>query len=100
GQLVQGYFYLAALGLEVGLADLAITLTLAALASIMPVSIAGIGSRDLALVYFLGVAGISSSGALAFSACILLSVLFTLAGGGAATLSGRTQTRGSSPKPG
>jgi uncharacterized protein (TIRG00374 family) len=100
GQLVQGYFYLAALGLEVGLADLAITLTLAALASIMPVSIAGIGSRDLALVYFLGVAGISSSGALAFSACILLSVLFTLAGGGAATLSGRTQTPGSSPKPG
>ncbi|MFH1057556.1 MAG: lysylphosphatidylglycerol synthase transmembrane domain-containing protein [Pseudomonadota bacterium] len=80
-QMLQGWVFLQALGLAIGPLDLVAALTLAALLALLPVSVAGIGSRDLALVYFFGLAGVAPSGALAYSFCIILTVLVCLAGG-------------------
>ena len=101
-QMIQGYLYCVALGLHVNVTDIAIALTLAALASILPISIAGIGSRDLALVYFLGAAGVGRSGALSLSICILISALLCLAVGAsaAATTAGKIYQAPEGPSPG
>lgn len=84
-QMLQGWVFLQALGLPLGVVDLVAALTLAALLALLPVSVAGIGSRDLALVYFFGLAGVAPSGALAYSFCVILTVLVCLAGGALAS---------------
>jgi glycosyltransferase 2 family protein len=56
-----------ALDIEIALVDIAIVLSVVGLATILPISWAGIGTREMTLVYLLAFYGISSEIALSFS---------------------------------
>jgi uncharacterized membrane protein YbhN (UPF0104 family) len=73
----------AALGLELGLLDLGWIRTAAALITILPVSVAGLGVREGALVLLLAPLGIEPAQALVFSLLVfaVTMLLFGLAGG-------------------
>jgi uncharacterized protein (TIRG00374 family) len=55
------------LGIELRLVDIAIILSVVGLATILPISWAGFGTREMSLVYLLSFYGISSEMALSFS---------------------------------
>ncbi|MDO8898707.1 MAG: lysylphosphatidylglycerol synthase transmembrane domain-containing protein [Bacteroidales bacterium] len=56
-----------ALDIELALVDIAIVLSVVGLASILPISWAGFGTREMTLVYLLGFYGIAAETALSFS---------------------------------
>lgn len=68
-----GVFYVAidliflALGIEMRIVDIALVLSVVGLATILPVSWAGFGTREISLVYLLAFYGISAEAALSFS---------------------------------
>lgn len=65
----------AALSISADIVQLIGAYALAAIASLLPISVAGIGTRDAVLVVTFGLAGISSESAVAFSTSILLIYL-------------------------
>jgi len=76
-----------AIGMDVDVVYFAVVFTVAALLSMLPISIVGIGTRDAALVYFLGRVGVGPEEAVTLSSLILLAMLFkTLIGCGAFVL--------------
>lgn len=67
------------LGIEMPIADIALILSVVGLATILPISFAGFGTREMSLVYLLSVYGISSETAISFS--LLQFTAFFLWGG-------------------
>jgi uncharacterized protein (TIRG00374 family) len=76
-QYLQGMVFCKALSLDLGFWDLAIFISIAAFMSVLPVSVAGIGTRDLALVYLFGKVGQASAAAIAFSGLLLFNFVVT-----------------------
>jgi uncharacterized membrane protein YbhN (UPF0104 family) len=69
------------LGIHISFLNLAWIMTLVNLAQALPISFAGVGTRDGTLVYFLGMLGVASGLALALSLSLLaLNVLMGLPG--------------------
>ncbi|MFZ4463142.1 MAG: lysylphosphatidylglycerol synthase transmembrane domain-containing protein [Bacteroidales bacterium] len=67
------------LGIEMPIADIALILSVVGLATILPISFAGFGTREMSLVYLLSMYGISSETAISFS--LLQFTAFFLWGG-------------------
>jgi uncharacterized protein (TIRG00374 family) len=78
-QYLQGMVFCRALGLGLSFWDLAVFISVAALMSVLPVSVAGIGTRDLALVYLFGKVGQAPAAAIAFSGLLLFNFVVTAA---------------------
>jgi hypothetical protein len=85
--LVQGL--VGAMGLHFSLGLCAFFIGVSGLAAMAPVSLAGIGTRDLLLVGLAGAAGRPQEEGLVFSACILLLHALTALVGAAGWLPGR-----------
>lgn len=74
-QYVQCYLFSNALGLNVGFWDLAVMVNVLGVVSLLPITVAGLGSRDVTLVYYFAQLGLGAPEALAFSSLILTGVL-------------------------
>ncbi len=79
--VAMAFQFCLGLGIHVSFLNLAWIMTLVSMAQALPISFAGVGTRDSTLVYFLGVLGVSSGLALELSLSILaLNVLMGLPG--------------------
>lgn len=75
------YQFCLGLGIHVSFLNLTWVMTLVCIAQALPISFAGVGTRDSALVYFLGLLGVASGLALELSLSMLaLNVLMGLPG--------------------
>jgi uncharacterized protein (TIRG00374 family) len=80
--VAAAYQFGLGLGIHVSFLNLAWVMTLVSMAQALPISFAGVGTRDGALVYFLGVLGVAGGLALQLSLSLLaLSVIMGLPGG-------------------
>jgi len=79
-QYVQGYLLAKSLGLDLRFVDVSIFMTIVGLVSLLPISVLGLGSRDITLIYLFQQAGYGRAEALSFSACLFLAVLTYLLG--------------------
>ena len=61
------YFMALALGIDLPLNFFVVIIPIIAIIELLPVSISGIGTRDLALIYLFGLQGVSPEAAVAFS---------------------------------
>ena len=75
----QCYLLAMALGLSVGYAQVSYAVALGSLVTLLPVSISGLGTREAAIIAYLGTAGVPVEAALGFS--LLVFVTFYVAGG-------------------
>ncbi len=79
--VATAYQFALGLGLHVSFLNLAWVMTLVSMAQALPISIAGVGTRDSTLIYFLGVLGVVSGAALQLSLSLLaLNFLMGLPG--------------------
>jgi len=79
--VATAYQFGLGLGLHVSFLNLAWVMTLVSMAQALPISFAGVGTRDSTLVYFLGVLGVTSGLALQLSLSLLaLNVIMGLPG--------------------
>ncbi len=79
--VATAYQFALGLGMQVSFLNLAWVMTLVSMAQALPISFAGVGTRDSALVYFLGVLGVLSGLALELSLSLLaLNVIMGLPG--------------------
>jgi hypothetical protein len=76
---VQCWWLFRAVGVPFGFVDVAFTMSLVNLVSLLPVTFAGIGTRDAALVALFGLRGLGGDAALAASAAVLLVFYVTVA---------------------
>ena len=67
----SGYLLTRSLSIDIGFLDAALVLGLANLLSLIPITVAGVGTRDAVFVFVFGVLGIVQAQALAFSALVL-----------------------------
>lgn len=77
------------LGLDLGFWQVGFATTLASMVAILPVTVMGIGTREVALIYALGLFGIDRSGAVSFSLLVFavhLTVFLLVAGAGSLLL--------------
>jgi hypothetical protein len=76
-----GQCYLLALALDVSLSyiEVSYAVSLGSLVALLPISISGLGTREAAMIAYLGTVGLSSEQALGFS--LLVFATFYLAGG-------------------
>jgi uncharacterized protein (TIRG00374 family) len=74
-----GYLLTLSLDIGIGFVDAALVLGLANLLSLVPITVAGVGTRDAVFVFVFGILGYSQAQALAFSA-LVLAVFFLGAG--------------------
>lgn len=72
------YLLSLSLGLEIEILHLSIVLAVTALFGLLPISIAGIGTRDASLIFLLAPYGINSERAVAFSLSILAVFILEL----------------------
>jgi uncharacterized protein (TIRG00374 family) len=79
--LVRVWLLALALGLNLGLMETVAASSLATVVSLLPISVAGIGARDVALVVILGRLGYSTEKAISLSSFILLLTLVNLIAG-------------------
>ncbi len=79
--LLRVWLLALALGLQLGPMETIAASSLATVVSLLPISVAGIGARDLALVGILGKLGYSVEKAVSLSSCILLLTLVNLVAG-------------------
>ena len=70
------YLYCVSLGLEIGYFEIAGISAVASLVALLPISIAGAGTRDAALIVMLAPFGASPVQAVALSALMLSNVVF------------------------
>ncbi len=75
----SGYLIATSLGIEIGMVDAALTLGLANLLSLVPITVAGVGTRDAVFVFAFAFLALTPTHALAFSALVLL--VFYIGGG-------------------
>jgi uncharacterized protein (TIRG00374 family) len=79
--VATAYQFALGLGMHVSFLNLAWVMTLVSMAQALPISVAGVGTRDSTLVYFLGVLGVVSGTALQLSLSLLaLNFLMGLPG--------------------
>jgi uncharacterized protein (TIRG00374 family) len=79
--VATAYQFGLGLGLHVSFLNLAWVMTLVSMAQALPISFAGVGTRDSTLIYFLGVLGVASGLALELSLSLLaLNILMGLPG--------------------
>ncbi|GEM_PF-1191716 len=79
--VATAYQFALGLGISVSFLNLAWVMTLVSMAQALPISIAGVGTRDSTLVYFLGALGVASGLSLELSLSLLaLNVLMGLPG--------------------
>ncbi len=71
----QAYLLFSATGLTCSFVLLSCAISTAGLIALLPISVAGIGTRDLALVGLFSLSGKSSEAAIVLSACLLLIYL-------------------------
>jgi uncharacterized membrane protein YbhN (UPF0104 family) len=64
------------LGLDLGFWQVGFATTLASMVALLPVTVMGIGTREVALIYVLGLFGIDRSGAVSFSLLVFAVHLF------------------------
>ncbi len=76
---VQCYMVALAVGLSASFVQVSYAVAMGSLITLIPISISGIGTRDAAIVAYLGSLGIASEAALGFS--LLIFVTFYIAGG-------------------
>ena len=69
--LLRFYCLLAALGLTMPILYFVVGMAFASLVGLLPISVAGIGTRDVALILVFQHVGLTSEQAIAFSMCIL-----------------------------
>jgi uncharacterized membrane protein YbhN (UPF0104 family) len=77
------------LGLDLGFWQVGFATTLASMVALLPVTVMGIGTREVALIYALGLFGIDRSGAVSFSLLVFavhLFVFLSVAGAGSLLL--------------
>jgi uncharacterized protein (TIRG00374 family) len=75
----QCYLLAQAVGLHIGVAPVAYAVALGSLVTLLPLSISGLGTREAAMIAYLGAAGVSSETALGFS--LLVFATFYVGGG-------------------
>jgi len=75
----QCYLLALALDLRVGLAPVSYAVALGSLVTLLPISISGVGTREAAMIAYLGTAGVPAEAALSFSLLVFLT--FYVAGG-------------------
>lgn len=73
------YFIFKSISIEISIIDIAFVLSLMSLVTLIPITLAGFGTREVSLVYLLGFYGISPEQAVVFS--ILQFLAFFLWGG-------------------
>ena len=79
--VATAYQFALGLGMHVSFLNLAWVMTLVSMAQALPISFAGVGTRDSTLVYFLGTLGVASGLSLELSLSLLaLNVLMGLPG--------------------
>jgi uncharacterized membrane protein YbhN (UPF0104 family) len=79
--VATAYQFALGLGMSVSFLNLAWVMTLVSMAQALPISFAGVGTRDGALIYFLGALGVASGLSLELSLSLLaLNVLMGLPG--------------------
>jgi uncharacterized membrane protein YbhN (UPF0104 family) len=71
----SAYFCAASLGLSLGVADVVAGSSVAAVLALLPVSVAGIGTRDAAFIVIFSQRGVEAEQAVAFSSLILAWML-------------------------
>jgi glycosyltransferase 2 family protein len=81
---VQGYLLALSLGIDVGFWTLSVALAATSIASILPVTVAGFGTREATLLLLLGAAGIRWDQIIAFSLAYVVAISGSLALMGAA----------------
>jgi hypothetical protein len=75
----QCYLLALALGLPLSYLQVSYTVAIGSLVTLLPISISGLGTREAAIIAYMGTAGIASEPALGFS--LLLFATFYVAGG-------------------
>jgi glycosyltransferase 2 family protein len=75
----QCYLLALALQLPVGFVPVLYSVALGSLVTLLPISISGLGTREAAIIAYLGTVGISAEAALSFS--LLVFITFYVAGG-------------------
>jgi uncharacterized protein (TIRG00374 family) len=81
---LQGYFVARSLSIDVGFWTLSVALAAVSIASLLPVTVAGFGTREATLLLFLGPAGIRWDQIIAFSLAYVVIISGSLALMGAA----------------
>lgn len=76
---LQCYLLALALDLKVGFTEVAYSVALGSLVTLLPISISGLGTREATIIAFLGRSGVPAEAALAFS--LLVFFTFYLGGG-------------------
>jgi len=72
----QQYLFVTALCLDLTFLQIGVFTCITGLVALLPVSISGLGTREATLIYLFSLYQISKAGALIFSGCMLLSILF------------------------
>ena len=72
----MGYLLALAINMKIELIYLAISMTLGQLVSMLPISIAGMGTRDITFITLFELVSISSETAIAYSMMLLLMTIF------------------------
>ena len=75
----QGYLLALALELPVGFGPVSYAIALGSLVTLLPISISGLGTREAAMIAYLGTVGVTAEVALSFS--LLVSLIFYIGGG-------------------
>ena len=75
----QCYLLALALKMRIGFLQVSFAVALGSLVTLLPISISGLGTREAAIVAYLGAVGVSNEAALAFS--LLVFAAFYIAGG-------------------
>lgn len=74
--ILRGFLMARAIGIDLSLPYMAVTMAFATLAQLIPVSnVMGVGTREVSLVYLFGIAGVSGELAVGFSFLIVLALL-------------------------
>lgn len=81
---VYGYLLALSIGIDTGVLFFALVIPVLSLLDLLPISISGIGTRDVALIFLFGLQGISAEQAVAFSLLYLFMSYWLVALIGAA----------------
>lgn len=81
---VYGYLLALSLGIDTGVLFFVLVIPVLSLLDLLPISISGIGTRDVALIFLFGLKGISAEQAVAFSLLYLFMSYWLIALFGAA----------------
>ena len=76
---VQSYLLAMAVGVQASFLTVTYAMALGSLVTLLPVSISGVGTREAAIMIYLGVYGVSAEAALSFS--LLMFITFYVIGG-------------------